>query len=370
MRKEHEKKKEYLLRRLKRIHEHLKKENLDAFLVSQEQNRHYLTGWSSDAESGFVLITSSNSFILTDSRYTEHAVKDSIGFEVLEYESSVSIALRDLSKKLNLNRVGYESHDLSVFAFKKLKRYNTHLNFVPIAYLIEDARSIKDPTEISKLKKAVVIADEAFNYILNLVKPGMTEKEIAWEIEKYMKEAGAQTMAWEPFIVASGPRSSMPHYGAGSMKIKKSDMVLLDYGCVVDGYHSDTTRMIFMGKPSAEQKKIYNLVLEAQRLGESLVKNNIVGSTVDKGTHKFLDKQTKHAYRHSLGHGVGLQVHEEPRLSLRSKNKLKSGNTITVEPGIYIPGWGGVRLEDIVLVTNNGCDIVTKAPKDIRQVTI
>ena len=323
-----------------------------------------------DYESGFVLITPKKSFILTDSRYSEQAIKNTVGFEVLEYDSQVAIFIRDLTKKLKIKRVGYESHDLSVFTFKRLQKYNSHLKFIPIAHLVEDVRSVKDKFEILKLKKVVELADQAFRHILGFVKPGMTEAQVAWEMEKYMRERGAEKMAWNPFIVACGPPPSIAHYNAGNTKIKKNDMVLVDYGCVFDGYHSDTTRVFFVGNPTEEQKKIYNLVLEAQKLGESLIKEGENGAKVDKKVRKFLAKRTKYYYRHSLGHGVGLQVHEEPRLSASSKNRLQEGNVITIEPGVYIPGWGGVRLEDMVAVTKNGCEILTKAPKDLKAVTI
>lgn len=329
-----------------------------------------------DSESGFVLITSNDSFILTDSRYTEHAAKASSGFKILEYESSVATLICDLAKKLKIKRIGYESHDLSVFSFKKLEKFNPHLKFVPTAYLIEDIRAVKDKAEISKLKKALEISDKTFKHVLNWVKPGMTEAEIAWEMEKYARGAGAQKMAWEPTIVARGPNSSMAHYAAGKAKIKKNDMVLVDWGCVFDGYHSDTTRVFFIGRPTKEQNEIYNLVLEAQNLGESLIAENKQGAEIDEEVRNFLMKhlsargEAKNIYRHSLGHGVGLQVHEEPRLSSNSKNKLKVGNVITVEPGVYILGWGGVRLEDVVVVTKKGCEVLTKAPKNIKEVTI
>jgi Xaa-Pro aminopeptidase len=349
---------------------HLEKEGLDAFLVSQQQNRFYLTGWSGDSESGFVLITPEKSLILTDSRYTEHAINQTDGFEVFEYGSSLAGFFADLTKKLGVKRVGYESHDLSVFSFKRLKRFCKHLKLIPVAHLIESLREVKDPDEIEKVKKAVKIADRAFDHILNFIKPGMTETHVAWEAEKFMRGVGAEKNAWEPFIVASGANSSMAHWGATNKKIGKNDMVLLDYGCVFEGYHSDTSRVIFIGKPSSEQRQIYDWVLEAQALGENLVKSGKIGSTIDKKIRRFLEKKTKYFYRHSLGHGVGLEVHELPTLGINSKNKLQASNTLTVEPGIYISKWGGVRLEDIVVVTKNGCEVLTKAPKNIKDVTI
>lgn len=317
-----------------------------------------------------MVVSLNKSYVLTDSRYTEHATQQTRGFEVVEYESSLPAFFGGFSKKLGFSRVGFESHDLSIFNFKRLKRFCRHLKLVPVAHLVEDLRSIKDQSEISKLRKAVQIADSAFIHILNSVGVGMTEKEVAWEMEKFLKEQGAAKVAWDPFIVALGSNSSMAHWGATDKKIKKNDTVLVDYGCVWEGYHSDVSRVFFVGEPSDRQKKIYNLVLEAQKLGKSLVKDGKIGATIDKKVRAFLEKKSQYFYRHSLGHGVGLEVHELPRLSIHSKNKLQAGNVVTVEPGIYIPGWGGVRIEDIVVVTEDGCNTITKAPKDIKEVTI
>ena len=241
---------------------------------------------------------------------------------------------------------------------------------VPVAHLIEEIRAVKGDDEVSRLKKSASIAAKAFNHILNVIKPGVTEAEIAWEMEKYMRRTGAEKMAWEPFIVATGPNSSMPHYGAGEVKIKRGDMVQLDYGCSWQGYKCDISRVVFVGKPSEEQARIYNLVLEAQKLGLSLVKDGKSGAAVDLAVRKFLEKETPHFYRHSLGHGVGLEVHELPYVNARRKSRLEAGNVITIEPGIYIPRWGGVRIEDTVLVTKDGYQTLTKAPKKIGEVTI
>ena len=316
------------------------------------------------------MITPGASYLLTDSRYTEHAINETTGFKVVEYESSIAAFFGDFSKKRKFRRVGFESHDISIFNFKQLKKYCKHLKLIPTAHLIEDIRAVKDEVEIENLREAISIGDKAFDHILNYAKPGMTEIEVAWEMEKFMRNQGAEKMAWDPFIVASGVNSSMPHWGAGTRKIKKNDMVLVDYGCVYEGYHSDITRVFLVGKPSEEQKRIYDLVLEAQKLGQSLIKEGKIGAQIDRKVRQYLEKQTENFYRHSLGHGVGLEVHELPRLSIHSKNKLEKGNVVTVEPGVYIPGWGGVRLEDIVLVKENGVEVLTKAPKDINSVTV
>ncbi|MEX0616889.1 MAG: Xaa-Pro peptidase family protein [Candidatus Woykebacteria bacterium] len=354
-----------LAKRLALVQQRLKENRLDAFIITAAPNRYYISGWLGDFESGWILITLDKVYILTDFRYTEHAISAAKGFEVLEYESSLPTFFGDLSKKLKFTRVGFESHNLSVFNLMRLKKFCLHLKLIPVSHLVEESRLVKDTWEVDQIKKAVEIADKAFEHILNFVKTGMAEKEISWEMEKFMREQGAEKMAWDPFIVATGPHASMAHWAAGDTKIKKGDMVLVDYGCVVNGYHSDTSRVFFVGKPSEEQKKIYNLVFEAQKLGISLIEQGRSAYLVDQKVRSLLETKTKHFYRHSLGHGVGLEVHELPRLSVNAKNKLQEGQVLTVEPGIYIPGWGGVRLEDIVVVTKNGPQILTEAPKDI-----
>src|SRR4030067_2237808 len=352
-----------LKQRESEVRERLKERSLDALLVSSVINRFYLTLWQGDVESGFVLVTPEKNFVITDSRYTEHVSKGTAGFEVVETSEGIGPTLVDLFGKNRLKRVGYESHDLSVFSYQRIKKFTKGAKLVPVAHLIEEIRAVKSDDEVSKLKKSASIAAKAFNHILNVIKPGVTEAEIAWEMEKYMRRTGAEKMAWEPFIVATGPNSSMPHYGAGEGKIKRGDMVQLDYGCSWQGYKCDISRVVFVGKPSEEQARIYNLVLEAQKLGLSLVKDGKSGAAVDLAVRKFLEKETPHFYRHSLGHGVGLEVHELPYVNARRKSRLEAGNVITIEPGIYIPRWGGVRIEDTVLVTKTGCQVLTKAPK-------
>lgn len=344
-------------------------------MVSLLPNRYYLTGWSGDTESGFVLITRQKSFIITDSRYSEHAARETAGFEIVEAEEGIGPALRSISENEKIETIGFESHHLSISAFKRLKRFLKKIRLVPAAHLIEELRAIKDEAEVVAIKKAAEIADKTFEHLLNFAKPDMTENEIAWEIEKFMREAGAEKAAWDPIIVAAGTNSSMAHHGAGSVKLKKEDMVLLDFGCVYQGYHNDISRVFFVGKPTDQQVEIYNLVLEAQRLGISLVKEGRLGAMVDRKVRGFLEKslpakQAKNIYRHALGHGVGLEVHELPSVSTHRKSWLRAGNVITIEPGIYIPGWGGVRIEDMVLVTSKGPKILTKAPKEIKEVTI
>ncbi|OGY25313.1 MAG: hypothetical protein A2Z11_03085, partial [Candidatus Woykebacteria bacterium RBG_16_43_9] len=293
----------YASARVKRLQHKLKEKELNAFLVSAKSNRFYLTGWQGDEESGFLLLTPKGKYLITDSRYTEHAT-NLTDFQIVETNEGIGPALSKLAQLHKLKRIGFESHDISVFTISRLKKFLKGTKLVPVAHLVEELRSIKDETEIANIQKAASIADKAFIHILHFIKPGMTEIEIAWEMEKYMRGQGAEGMAWSPFIVAAGPNAAMAHWGASNSKIKKGDNLQLDYGCSYRGYMGDISRTVFVGKPSTAQTKIYNLVLEAQKLGLSLVKEGKSGGAIDRAVQKFLKKhlladgQDQNIYRH------------------------------------------------------------------------
>ena len=358
-----------LKQRLSALARQVEKRNLDAFLVSSEANRYYLTGWQGDAESGFCLITKKENYYLTDARYSEHVTK-ATNFIIVESNSGVDLSLERLVNKLKIRSIGFESHDLSVFSNKRFKRHLKGAKLIGVDHMIEMMRSVKNDQEIFYIQNASAIANRAFKHIKKFIKPGMKEIDVTWELEKYMRMQGADGMAWSPFIVAAGKNSSMAHWGVSGAKIKKGDMVQLDYGCSYKGYACDISRVIFVGEPNEEQKKIYNLVFEAQKIGLSLVKEGASGAAIDKKVQGFLKKKTKYYYKHSLGHGVGIDVHELPYVSASRKSKLAAGNVITIEPGVYIPGWGGVRIEDTILVTKTGYKSLTKSTKKINEVTV
>lgn len=359
-----------LPKRLSRLRKKLISHNLDAFLISSQPNRYYLTGWQGDSESGFLFITSKKALLLTDNRYTEEVSAKIVGWDLVEYSGNVYQKIAEIVSNLSISHLGFEAHDFSVFSFKQLKKNLSGQKLIPVAHLVEELRSLKDEVEINLLKQSARIASEAFEHILNFITPGQTEKEIAWQLETLMKNAGAEKNAWDSLIVASGSNSSMVHYPAGARKIKKGDQILLDWGAVYQGYHSDISRVVFVGKTTAEQAKIYNLVLEAQKAGLEKVQTGKRARAVDLAARSFLKEKTKFGFGHSVGHGVGLEVHELPKISEKANSKLEAGQVITVEPGIYIPGWGGVRIEDTILVTARGPEILTKAVKTLATVTI
>lgn len=357
--------------RLEKLREKLISQKLDAVLVYGVENRHYLTHWHGDVESGFILVTPAAAFIITDSRYTEHANKETTGFEVLEItQGTITGVLEKLCHELKIKRLGFESHHLSVLLFRRIKKALKSVRLVPVGNLVENLRTQKDEDEIAKLTIAAKITSEAFVHILKVIHPDMTEVDVTWKLTRFMRQKGAEKNAWEPLIVASGENSSMAHYASGSRKIKQGDMVLLDFGCVYQGYCSDMTRVLFIGDPDSKKRKIYQAVLQAQKLGISLVKVGRKTSLIDEKVRRSLEEITEFPYRHGLGHGVGLQVHELPTLSNLVKQKLLFGNVVTIEPGIYEPLWGGVRIEDMVLVTKDGPQVLTKAPKELNEVIV
>jgi len=356
--------------RLENLRQKLLQTKLDGFLISSPENRYYITGWEGDSESGFVLITADKALILTDSRYTEHAEQLAVGFEIVDITLGFREIFENLSKDYNLKKLGFESHHLSVHLYKRLNKFSPGVKLIGLQNYVEELRAKKDNEEIKNLRKAASITDMAFDYIFKNLQVGLTESEVAWKLTTFMREQGASGNSWEPLIVATGKNSSMAHYGAGEDKIKKGDLVLLDFGCIYQGYHSDMTRVVFIGEPDKRQREIYSLVQKAQEAGIKLVKPGKLGRAIDKKVRSEIAKDTEFFYRHGLGHGVGLNTHELPSLSVRLKQKLDVGNVVTIEPGVYIPGWGGVRLEDMILVTETGSETLTKSPKNIAEVTV
>lgn len=359
----------FLYQRLKSLQELLKEKNLPAILVSNYSNRYYLTGWFGDIESGYLLITQQKAFIVTDNRYTEEVAQKVPHFELVEIQPYDKEFWSNFFKKTKIKKVAFESSDLSVASLKKFRKQSKAV-WIGREDLIEGLRSQKDEEEIKLVKKAISIADKCFDFVLKNIQLGMSEKQLAWKMELFMRELESSKNAWDSFIVASGPNSSMVHYPAGERKFKNGDQILLDYGCYYEGYCCDISRVIFLGTPSQNQAEIYNLVLEAQAKGFEQVKVGKAVKNVDLAARNFLREKTPYYFQHAVGHGVGLEVHELPKVNEKTKEKFRENQVITVEPGIYIPRWGGVRIEDMVLVTKTQGEILTKAPREIEKVII
>lgn len=356
------------LNRLENLREKIAEKKLDALVVSSPANRYYLTGWLGDMESGYLLITQKTAFIITDSRYTEEVGLKVAGFQLREFGLTDDF-WPSLFKEAKVDKIGFEASDISLSQLKKIKK-NTQVKFYQTEYLIEQLRSIKDKEELVLIKKAIAIAEGAFEQSLQQLYAGISEKEIAWKLEKSMRDKGASKNAWDPLIVAFGSNSSKPHYFAGDKKVRKGDQILFDWGCYYQGYCCDISRMVFLGTPTAKQVEIYNLVVSAQAKAAREIQAGSKTMKADSVARSFLQTKTKFGFGHGLGHGVGINVHELPKLGPKTNDRFQEGNIITIEPGVYIPGWGGVRIEDMYLVGEQGSTLLTKAPKKLSEIVL
>lgn len=347
----------------------LSEEKLDGVLVSSVFNITHLTGYSnfsSEEREAHILITKTSQFILTDGRYSEAVLKQvpEFGLVLISSEKPFIKHLESLVKKHKIKKLGIEEDDLRVSEHKRIKKVIKNLKHVDLKRF----RSIKRDDEIEKIKKACKLGDEVFTHVIKKVlKNGISEKEAANEIENYLKKKSSK-ISFEP-IVAFGANSSVPHHESGDKKLEKG-FVLLDLGAKFENYSSDMTRTVFWGKANEKQKKIYRVVKEAQEKAVEYVNNSkgkIRTSKVDKVARDYIIAEGFGSIPHSLGHGIGLLVHEHPYLSPKSKEVLKPGMVFSIEPGIYIPQFGGVRIEDLYLLTKKGLEKLTKSPSNLLE---
>jgi Xaa-Pro aminopeptidase len=315
-------------------------------------NRRYLSGFTGSM--GHLLITPEAAFIAVDFRYYEQAENESPHFQQFKANGPMATWLKDFLAKGNLGgkKLGFEAHGISYATYRSLRTAIGELaesdrpELTPTEHLVESLRVIKEPAEIEALQAAVTLGDQAFEHVAARVEPGWTEKQIAWEIEKYVREHGGEGMSFET-IVAAGPHGSLPHAQPREVAVKSGDGVVIDMGVKLDGYVSDLTRTIVIGKPDDQFRKIYDIVLGAQLTAEELVRPGMTGNEAHMLAHRFIEEAGYgESFGHGLGHGVGLQVHEPPRVGRTSDDRLEDGMVFTIEPGIYLPGWGGVRIED------------------------
>ena len=326
----------------------------DAALILSEENRLYFTEFP--ATDGALLVTPYGAVFYTDSRYTEAAAAK-IGAEFVHDSEKMYEELRALFEEYNVNTVAIENDRITLADFEELKNRLPGVDFNPTAALsraIEEIRLVKSDAELEKISAAQRIAEAAFDHILGFIKPGMTEKQVQLELDFYMLSHGAEALSFETIAVA-GKKGSMPHGVPGDNVIQPGDFLTMDYGAVVDGYHSDMTRTVAVGKPSEKQIEVYNTVLEAQLAGLAALHDGVTGFDADKASRDVIEQAGYGKYfGHGTGHGVGVEIHEAPRLSPKSKATLRTGNVVTVEPGIYLPGEFGVRIEDMAVVTPDG----------------
>jgi Xaa-Pro aminopeptidase len=336
---------------------------LDAFVITNGYNRRYVSGFT--GSSGCCLLTAQAAELITDFRYIEQATKQAQGFEIVRHEGDMLKTAVERARQHGSKRLGFEKNHLTYALFQRLQELAQEIELVPVAGIVEDARLVKTPEEVQIIKEAAEIADKAFAHILTYIKPGMTELQVANELEFYMRSLGAASSSFD-IIVASGARSALPHGVASDKVIEAGDMVTLDFGAYYKGYCSDITRTIAVGEPGEKMREIYDIVLRAQLNGVTKLKSGMTGKEADALTRDIItDAGYGPYFGHSTGHGIGLEVHEGPGLSIRGEQVLVPGMVVTVEPGIYLEGVGGVRIEDDVLITENGCEILTKSPKEL-----
>ncbi len=350
--------------RIAKLREKMKTLDLDGFLVTSKENRQYLTGFTGTF--GWVLVTHRDVYLMTDFRYVEQAQAQAHGCKIVRFQHyEPVITLRMVMEELDVITLGIESDRMTVDEFELLTHHVRRKAITPLKGFIEEIRRVKSEDEIALIAKAESISDEAFSHVIKLIKPGMTELEIAMELEFQMRRAGATGVSFDT-IVASGKRSSMPHGVATDKKVASGDFITMDYGCIYQGYCSDITRTIALGQVDEKQETVYNLVRKAQEEALSTIKAGVTGKEVHMAAQNvFEDAGYGPFFGHGLGHSVGLEIHEEPRFSPKAVEEMQENMVITVEPGLYLPNWGGVRIEDLVVIKKDGYINLTHSPKEL-----
>lgn len=359
--------------RLANLRSKLAEQNLDALLVTVPSNLFYLSGFGGgEYLDATMVISADQAWISTDSRYYEDVKLRAPHFKLFEAGYDRAKVLGELGTVAQPQVVGFEASYLTVATLKEWSKAARKARFKlkPVNGLVEELRAVKEPEELSRIRHAVRVTDEAFAHFVTCAKPGMTEKEGAWIIESYMREHGADKIAFD-LIVASGPNGALPHAVPGNRQFQRGEPIVIDIGSRVDNYNSDLTRTIILGEADDQFKKIYSIVLKGQMAAERKIKAGVKGKRADAFARNVIGK-SEHGdtFGHGLGHGVGLQVHEAPRASRLSKDIYKTNMTLTVEPGIYLPGWGGVRIEDLVVIRENDVEVLSQSPKELKDMVV
>lgn len=350
-------------KRLSSLRIKMGEKGIEAALITKRENYIYLSGFTGTFAN--LIITQDDAFLITDFRYVEQASEQAKIFKTVRCFGKLEDTLDEILRNNNIKVLGFEESHLSFAKYSKYKQKFNIKEFVPLEGAVERLRMVKDKEEVDLIQKAVQIADNAFAHILEHIKPGMTEAEIAAEIEYFMKKQGSEGAAFET-IVASGLRSSMPHGVASEKKVEMGDVITMDFGAIYKGYCSDITRTVFLGKPEKELERIYNIVLEAQLKAIEGAHEGLEGREIDCIARKIITEAGYgENFGHSLGHGVGLEIHEEPRFSPESGQIMENGMTVTVEPGIYVKGIGGVRIEDLIVINGQNPVVLTRSPKEM-----
>jgi Xaa-Pro aminopeptidase len=352
--------------RLDRLRVQLRERELDSILISAPENRRYLSGFTGSA--GYLFITSDQAVLVTDSRYTEQATGQASEYRVIQVRGGWDWLLDQL-KESGARRLGFESQDVTVASYNNLldalrkEESLSQVSMVATSGMAEEQRAVKDGSELAALQKAIEASDSAMEAVRTEIREGMTEREVAWRMESAMRDFGSEGTSFDT-IVAAGPNGAMAHHRPSDRPIGPGEPIVIDMGAKVDGYCSDLTRTLVVGEPNETFRKVYDIVLGAQLIAISTVKVGMTGGDCD-GLARTVIAEAGYGdnFGHGLGHGVGLAVHEGPRVGPRSPDPLEPNTVFTVEPGIYITGWGGVRIEDIVFLDGEGATPLSKASK-------
>ncbi len=359
------------MKRIQLLLAKVKEKKLDGLLLVRnekimKENVKYISGFT--GSTAYLVITPEKRVLLTDDRYVDQAKEECPGFEIIRHERPYTKTLSKILQELNVIKLGYEVNGVTMDIYKIINESLAEVELIETENLVESLRAIKEAGEIKVIKHAARIAGEAFEYILDYFKPGVSEKDLALEFEFNMRKRGADNLAFD-LILVSGCRTTHQHGTPSEKKLNKGDFVVMDFGALYQGYCCDITRTFVIGKATAKQKHVYNTVKKAQQLALDLLKAGAKSQDVCKKSRMLIEDAGYGDYTgYGLGHGVGLEIHEEPYLRANSELILKSGHVVTVEPGIYIPGWGGVRIEDTIVIEENGCRILTPLSKELIEI--
>ncbi|MFW6118210.1 MAG: M24 family metallopeptidase [Chloroflexota bacterium] len=355
------------VKRLRKLRTAIDEKVPDALLISQPENIRYLSGFT--GSSGWLLISGQNAILATDSRYVEQAKGESSDFEIIQTKQELRDWLPGLASDLGLHKLGFEANFISYEGYHKLseavKDRRVSVDLVPTSGMVEQLRSTKEPEELEFIIKAVELVDVAFEQAKLIIRPGVTEKGAAWEIEKFLRQEGSEGIPFE-IIVASGPNSALPHARPTDKMIGSGEPVLIDMGAKINGYCSDFSRTLVLGKADKSLHKIHNMVLQAQITAIERVESGMDAAQADRLARNVIEQASYgDSFGHGLGHGVGLAVHEFPSLGPSSSDSLADGMVFTIEPGIYLTGQGGVRIEDMVVLENGKARVLSKSNRDL-----
>lgn len=351
--------------RIERLRQRFSEKEIDGFFISQPENRRYLSGF--DGSAGYLLITPHDAILATDFRYLEQARRQAPACEVFRIDGDLEDWFPRLVAGLNLKHLGFEAGHITFSLYGNLSRLLNEaklpLRLVGVGGLVEGLRAVKEPEEIEFITRAAAISDAAFEYAETVLYPGISEREAAWEIEKFMREQGSEVLPFD-VILASGPNSALPHAKPSLRQLAIGEPVVIDIGARVGGYGSDLTRTIHLGAPDENFPRIYDIVLGAQLAAIAMTSEGMSGDEADRMARIVIEEAGyARAFGHTLGHGVGLSPHELPRLGPKVAEPLANGMVFTIEPGIYISGWGGVRIEDTVVMESGKIRLISKSRK-------